>query len=417
MKKTLAIFLRSAVFQQPWTIDETAVPLSGTDGTAMFLIRALRASGIYNILLLGGCAPHEESVHVGGVQRLAEALVVAQSRQASALLFSSASQAEIEELNDLAPGPTSLHFWAHNSVGYDWLCAAVALPHDFRFVTVSDWQLYGMVGHPIFKRAVSMPNPVPDSSSWPPGDLDVIRAEPQIAYIGAIKPSKGFHHLAAAWPSFRQRHPEMRLVVCGSASLYDPNASQGQAGLSDPDYEQEILRLLGGSLESARRLGIEFRGSLATGQLHQELLRSQFVVVNPNLTGSTETFCCAAVEALALGIPVVGARAGALVETVGHGLGGLLFRHYRELPEMMSRLVADPSLRKSLGQQGYTHVMQSYSRQRICQRWIDYFDGKQVSRFCNGIRRWATWRNHLRICERLLPLPVGRALRSLKNRC
>jgi len=315
----------------------------------------------------------------------------------------------------MPPGKTELVLWAHNGMDYFWLNTARRLPQAFKIVAVSDFQRYGMVGHKIYPQTISIPNPAPADINWQKPLLDFKPAIKQILYIGALKPSKGFHHLAKAWPRFRAQNPEFKLVVCGSGKLYDPSATLGMAGLTDTEYEHRILSYLGGSLVSANQLGVEFLGALPKARLREEVLRSWFVVVNPNLHGSFETFCCSAVEALSLGVPVVAARRGALVETVGHEIGGLLFRNSEEFLDMMDLMVKDIALRDRLALVGYSHVTEAYSREKITQRWFDFFEGHTIHPFCNEISPWVTWRFHAKLVHRALPEWAGIALRCVKN--
>lgn len=414
--KRIAIFLRTPKFAGHWAVGGEGVPLSGTDATLLFLVRALEASGRFQAVLVGQAPPAESGFEFHAARSLCEAHAAAKGSGASHLVFNTAGIEELGDMRSAPPGGPELVLWAQNSPGFDWLCAASNLPQAFWIVAVSDWQRYGFSSHPIYPRTVSIPNPAPDKSFW----LDPATRRPgalyQVCYVGALKESKGFHHLARVWPAFRAKHPEVGLIVCGSSSLYDPGASCGAAGLTDDGYERQILQLLGGSLESARDLGVVFRGSLPHEELRQVVSESAFVVVNPNLRGSTETFCCSAVEAQCFGVPVIGARAGALRETVGHGLGGLLFRDDAEFLQHMLWLAEDEGLRNKLARQGFGHVTGSYCREKIVARWFDFFDGRKIGPFAGDIRHWATFADHTKRVQRLLPTELSRSLRRFKAR-
>jgi len=411
--QTIAFFLRSPKFTGRWALDDEAVPLSGTDATMLFLVRTVRESGRLKAVLVGSQAPDDSDVEFYPATSLPEACEAARRSGAQTLVFNTASIEELHAMHSLQVDGPMLVMWAQNSPNFEWQCAARELRQPFRLVAVSDWQCYGFSGHPIYGQALSIPNPTPDESLWcAPQDDESPR--PHICYIGALKVSKGFHHLAKVWPRFRARYPEIGLAVCGSSSLYDPGASCGAAGLTEDDYEREILGYLGGSLETARSLGVVFKGSLAKQELREVVRSSLFAVVNPNLTGSTETYCCSAVEAQCFGVPVIGARAGALPETVGHELGGLLFRKEEEFLPALLRLAGDAKLRATLAKRGHRHVTTAYRRDRIAARWLDFLEGKPLPRFAGDIREWATLPDHARRLQRLIPLPVGNALRQAK---
>jgi phosphatidylinositol alpha 1,6-mannosyltransferase len=69
-------------------------------------------------------------------------------------------------------------------------------------------------------------------------------------------------------------------------------------------------------------------------------------------TGSSETFCQSAQEALASGVPVVAPAAGGLLDLVEPGRTGLLFAagSGRELRACVQQLAADPDRRRRMGE-------------------------------------------------------------------
>jgi glycosyltransferase involved in cell wall biosynthesis len=111
--------------------------------------------------------------------------------------------------------------------------------------------------------------------------------------------------------------------------------------------------------------------------------RSRAVVVNPNWNGSTETFCVGAVEAQLLCRPVLGGRADGLLETVGHGRGGLLSSSQEELKQNLLSIIEHPALAAKLGTQGYKHVTAAYDERRIFDAWKSLLQG------CPPIGFWA----------------------------
>jgi glycosyltransferase involved in cell wall biosynthesis len=68
----------------------------------------------------------------------------------------------------------------------------------------------------------------------------------------------------------------------------------------------------------------------------------------------TETLGFGAMESMASGVPVVGARAGGLPDVIDHGATGLLFTpgDLGELTAQLRRLLSDPALRRAQGHAG-----------------------------------------------------------------
>ncbi|MDX6217240.1 MAG: phosphatidylinositol alpha 1,6-mannosyltransferase [Frankiales bacterium] len=136
-----------------------------------------------------------------------------------------------------------------------------------------------------------------------------------IGYVGRLAHEKELALLAPV-----QDLPGARLVIAG-----------------DGPARKQLERLL----PRAEFLGFQSGAALAT------TFASLDVFVHP---GSHETFCQAAQEALSSGVPLVGPRAGGLLDLVVDGHNGLSFApgSQLDLAEQVGRLVADPLLRRRL---------------------------------------------------------------------
>jgi glycosyltransferase involved in cell wall biosynthesis len=79
--------------------------------------------------------------------------------------------------------------------------------------------------------------------------------------------------------------------------------------------------------------------------------------------GSVESFCLAAVEAMACGLPVVAARAGALPEVIEEGTTGILVEqgNSAQLAQALERYARDPALRHLHGTGGRRLCEQRYN--------------------------------------------------------
>jgi len=147
-------------------------------------------------------------------------------------------------------------------------------------------------------------------------EVGALPDEVLVGYVGRLAGEKELDLLAQV-----QHLPGQRLVLVGGGP------------------EEARLRAL---LPEARFLGVRHGADLG------RIVASFDVFVH---TGSTETFCQSAQEALASGVPVVAADAGGLRDLVAPGVNGLLFEpgDACDLYGHLEALVADPATRHRMG--------------------------------------------------------------------
>jgi len=163
-------------------------------------------------------------------------------------------------------------------------------------------------------------------------------AAPVVLYAGRVGTEKRVDVLLRGFARIIDRTPEIRLVICGE----------------------------GPGREELERLSVELGISshvLFTGYVPDDLLPSVYaaadVLVQPS---PVETQSLVVLEAMACGIPVIGADAGAIPEVVHSGENGLLFTagDDRELSVRLEQLFLDGSLSGKLSR-GATATARRYS--------------------------------------------------------
>ncbi|MDP3892472.1 glycosyltransferase, partial [Nocardioides sp.] len=137
-----------------------------------------------------------------------------------------------------------------------------------------------------------------------------------VGYVGRLAPEKELDLLTHV-----HRMPHVRVVVVGGGP------------------EESRLRRL---LPDAAFLGVLHGSDLGTAVASLDVFAH---------TGRHETYCQAAQEALASGVPVVAPRAGGPIDVVDDQVTGLLYRpgDGEELAALVSRLTTDHGLRAQLG--------------------------------------------------------------------
>jgi phosphatidylinositol alpha 1,6-mannosyltransferase len=118
----------------------------------------------------------------------------------------------------------------------------------------------------------------------------------------------------------------------------------------------------GPELDEVRR---QAPSSVSLGMLHREELAAAVASLDVFVhTGAHETFCQAAQEALASGVPVVAPAAGGLLDLVTPGETGFLYAPedsaaaVAELREGVQTLAANPLLRRAMGQAARMSVLE-----------------------------------------------------------
>lgn len=180
-------------------------------------------------------------------------------------------------------------------------------------------------------------------------------AGPVVTFSGRLELRKGVHVLLDAMHEVWARHPDAHLVMLGRDGDWD-------GGL----MSHELLRRAG---EHADRVHI--LGNHPPERLYPALLASD-VVTLPSLW---ENFSLGAMEALALGRPLVATSGSGFDDFVTSGENGLLVapREPAPLAEALDRLLADASLRERLSRGASERIME-LDIQPVTARHVEFFE-------------------------------------------
>jgi glycosyltransferase involved in cell wall biosynthesis len=177
---------------------------------------------------------------------------------------------------------------------------------------------------------------------------DAIRAESNvardafvIAHVARLDPIKNHGLALAAIQRLKDVQPSVVLLVVGDGperAALEASATSLQLGSN--------VRFLGSRSDVRRIL------SAADAAI---------------LTSVSEGIPLALIEAMAAGIPVVAAAVGGVPEVVEHGKTGLLVESGDEagLTHALGSLIADPSLRKTMGAAGLERAKRLFDEQRM----------------------------------------------------
>jgi len=169
---------------------------------------------------------------------------------------------------------------------------------------------------------------------------------------GIRLPPSAFPYQPDGWVTFvgrlsEDKDPVSFLRAAERVHAQEPSRKFRIIGLSVPGrerYEARLLRVLRQSRIPEANLSL-----LRDLEDVEALLREASVVVNSSVIA--ESFGLAALEAMALGVPVVAPRFGAFPEFVRHEETGLLYAagDVAEMAESILRLLRDPPFAEQIG--------------------------------------------------------------------
>jgi len=234
----------------------------------------------------------------------------------------------------------------------------------WRVIAEADWVVG--VSHAVLAEARELVPAVTARSSvihhgiapGPAGGAPPSVDPPRLACLGRLVRDKGFDVAIEAMVPLRHLLPAVRLVVGGDG----PEA----AAL------QERVRELG--------LGdhVAFVGPVTSGDVPAFLTRASVVV----MPSRAEGFGLVALEAAAMGRPVVATRVGGLPEVIESGRTGLLVEPDRPaaLAHAVFRLLSDPACLRSMGDAARAHARELFPWKACVDRYLAQYASIQTVR-------------------------------------
>jgi glycosyltransferase involved in cell wall biosynthesis len=180
-----------------------------------------------------------------------------------------------------------------------------------------------------------------------------------IGFLGRLAHSKGIDLIFAALRELRQRGLNVCVTLCGSGA--------DEATLRQEAENQQVAD------------SVIWRGAVRHEQAPKELGAFDVLVLPSRTTpGWKEQFGHVLIEAMAMGIPVVGSTSGEIPNVIGRS--DLVFQEedVQGLTLILERLIQDPQWWQQTSEYGLNRVDQHYSHQRIAERLIQLWRSIQT---------------------------------------
>ena len=168
-----------------------------------------------------------------------------------------------------------------------------------------------------------------------------------ILFVGRIEPLKGIDTMLRAMALIQARHPEAIANTCMAIVGGDPWAE---------DLDEEMTRLQALRHELDIHDFVTFLGSRDQDILPNYYAAAEMVIMPSHY----ESFGMVALEAMAMGTPVIASEVGGLAFVVQDGINGFHIpsRDAKALADRIFTLITDKNCRDSLGQQARQHAQQ-----------------------------------------------------------
>jgi len=181
-------------------------------------------------------------------------------------------------------------------------------------------------------------------------------SRPVVLQLGRMVPRKGVDNVIRAMRPLRDDHGvEAQLVVVG-----------GNADTPDPAATPEIGRLTAIARELGVDDGVRFFGRRPRDRIREFYYASDVFVTTPWY----EPFGITPVEAMACGLPVIGARVGGIQYTVQDGRTGFLVepKDPAGLAHRLAQLFSDPAIPRLFGRRARRRAYELFTWKRVAEQ-------------------------------------------------
>jgi glycosyltransferase involved in cell wall biosynthesis len=259
--------------------------------------------------------------------------------------------------------------WVHNFIDQNPIERAIAQGRLDYVVCISHNQLGTWWRSPVFGRVAQIYNCI-DTGAMDEVSIPAAK-ERKIMFIGAPRQSKGFHDALRIFDAFSKQNPGYTFYVAGAASLHGSSTALSENGVFEKAYEESHLKDLLRTKEGTPREDVVLLGTISREEVLRHLGTTMVALQNPCWDSEPEVHSVSALEAQAMGVPVLTAFRGGQPEVVIDGHTGILMKtpDIGSAVRALGALVGDPQLAHRMSESAKRHIRERFKVEAIACDW------------------------------------------------
>jgi len=350
------------------------IGISGTDSSFIRVVIGLSKRADFDIYFFGKEIGEFPDTNFNSVNSFSHAIELAKEKQIDIFIFNLKINNELDDILALAQKiELNLVVWAQNPIPTPTLDRLNANTAVLKIVFVEDYDLSHIRHKKGFYKGVVIPNGI-EKEVYVRGEIK-IPDNLNVFYLGSLTPSKGFHHIAKAWPKILKKVPNAKLFIIGSGKLYNNHANLGPLGIANEEYERELMPFIGKNKQELKKNNVECLGLLNRNEVIDLIYNSKVGCMNANTFGSLESCSVTSLEVQLCGVPIIAGKAGGNLNTIINNKTGILIKDQEnELPEAIIRLLTNDQLNLEMRKAAREYILRKYELRIVIDEWVAFLN-------------------------------------------
>ena len=274
---------------------------------------------------------------------------------------------EIFKILDIKAGKRAA--WIHNFVDHLPYENAIREKRLDYVICISHNQLGTWWRSPVFDYVAQIYNCI-DTTAIDSMQVSSVK-EKKIMFIGAPRSSKGFHDALRIFDAFAKRNFGFTFYVAGAASLHGGASAISDNGVFEKDYEESHLKQLLYQDDGKLRDDVVLLGKISRTEVLAHLGSAVVAIQNPGWESEPEVHSISALEAQAMGVPVLSSFRGGQPEAmIPRRTGILLTNNNLDVAvQALESLTRNSNLTRVMSENAKRHVREKFRVDIIAKEW------------------------------------------------